>query len=270
MQHFMIDGFGGYRSRFDDVRLVQEVLDEIPPKLGLQPVMPGFMLPYYNGVVPEDCGVSGFVFLQGGHLTIHTFSFREAYFADLVSPAPFDGKQLEVMLDDAFPCPTRVVNDSRRDVIGSSPTNPDVDFGPHLIVEIEDYDGPTDMDALFDLFDRLPGEIGMTPIMRPYSVRGTLPTGEPVLSTMTMLAESHVSLHLLIEKKAAYFDLFSCSFFDEADVLPRLKDYLPGHWARQALIPRGRSYRRLRTERADEQSRTSSWMNAVGTQDSNP
>ena len=61
MYHVMIDGFRGFRSRFDDIKLVQESLEEIPAKLGLQPVMPGFMLPYYDGVVPEDCGVSSFV-----------------------------------------------------------------------------------------------------------------------------------------------------------------------------------------------------------------
>src|SRR5438034_6613835 len=82
MLHFTIDGFQGFRSRFDHVPLIQEVLEEVPTQLGLKPVMPAFMLPYYNGVVPEDCGVSAFVFLAGGHFTLHTFSFREAYFAD--------------------------------------------------------------------------------------------------------------------------------------------------------------------------------------------
>ena len=77
MLHFTMDGFGGHRSRFDDIRLVQEVLEELPVHLGLTPAMPPMLLPYYNGVEPDDCGVSGFVFLAGGHLTIHTFSFRE-------------------------------------------------------------------------------------------------------------------------------------------------------------------------------------------------
>lgn len=263
MQHYMIDGFGGFRSRFDDIRLVQEVLDEIPVRLGLQPVMPAFLLPYYNGVVPEDCGVSGFVFLPGGHLTVHTFSFREAYFADLVAPAAFDGRHLTRMLEDAFPCARTVVSDSERDQVAPVSPNPDEDFGPHLIVEVENYSGPADMDELFPLFDRLPGEIGMTPIMRPYLIQAELEGGEPVLSAMTMIAESHVSLHLLPRRRRAYFDLFSCSFFDSVQVLPRLREQLPGRWEREVLVTRGRDYRALRTERADEQSRTSSWLRAI-------
>ena len=43
--------FNGYRSRLDDLILVHEILEEIPLKLGVKPVMPPFILPYYNGVV---------------------------------------------------------------------------------------------------------------------------------------------------------------------------------------------------------------------------
>mgnify|MGYP003353021486 CR=1 FL=1 len=69
MLHCTLDGFGGHRSRFDDIRLVHELLEELPGRLGLQPAMPPMLLPYYNGVEPDDCGISGFVFLAGGHLT---------------------------------------------------------------------------------------------------------------------------------------------------------------------------------------------------------
>ena len=98
LQHSTLDGFGGHRSRFDDIRLVHELLEELPERLGLQPAMPPMLLPYYNGVEPDDCGVSGFVFLPGGHLTLHTFSFRECYFADLVAPVAFDNGELTRLL----------------------------------------------------------------------------------------------------------------------------------------------------------------------------
>ena len=114
MQHFMIDGFRGYRSRFDDIKLIQEILEECPVQLGLQPVMPGFLLPYYNGVVPEDCGVSAFLFLRGGHMAIHTFSFRECYFADVLSVLPFDARNLEAQLQSALPCSSVIVRTADR------------------------------------------------------------------------------------------------------------------------------------------------------------
>src|SRR5205823_7285811 len=99
MLHFTIDGFRGFRSRFDDAHLIQEVLEDAPAQLGLKRAMPAFVLPYYSGVVPEDCGISAFVFLAGGHFTLHTFSFRETYFADLVAPAEFDPARLRALLE---------------------------------------------------------------------------------------------------------------------------------------------------------------------------
>ena len=201
MYHFMMDGCRGFRSRFDHIQLIQEILEEVPEKLGLRPAMPAFLLPYYNSVVPEDCGVSAFVFLQGGHFTLHTFSFREAYFADLVAPSVFDYKRLRMLLEAAFPCETTTVNMVERTGGSSIHVEPDVeaDFGPHVFLDVEQYRGPRTMDALFELFDRLPSEIGMTPIMRPYVIRGTDPSGRSVLSAMAMIAESHVSVHVFRE-----------------------------------------------------------------------
>ncbi len=44
MLHFTIDGFRGFRSRFDDAHLIQEVLEDAPAQLGLKRAMPAFVL----------------------------------------------------------------------------------------------------------------------------------------------------------------------------------------------------------------------------------
>lgn len=265
MQHFMIDGFQGFRSRFDHIQLIQEVLEEVPVQLGLQPAMPAFLLPYYNGVVPDDCGVSAFVFLVGGHFTLHTFSFREAYFADLVTPATFDPKRLRLLLEAAFPCETTTANVIERTPSLLKNVEPDAaaDFGPHLFLDIEQYQGPGTMDALFSLFDQLPTNIGMTPIMRPYVIRGINSANGPVLSAMTMIAESHISLHVFPTEEKAYFDLFSCRFFDRDIVVPRIKAQLRGEYVNEALITRGNKYRLLRTQRDEELVRSQNWLHAI-------
>ncbi len=103
----------------------------------------------------------------------------------------------------------------------------------------------------------------MTPIMRPYVIRDTTADGRRVLSAMTMIAESHVSLHVFPDDERAYFDLFSCRFFDCNRVLPQLKAHLPGGRVHEALIARGRAYRVLRTERADEHAKSRSWLGAA-------
>lgn len=262
MYHFMLDGFQGYRSRLDDVRLLQELLEELPVELGLEPVMPGFLLPYYNGEVAEDCGVSSFLFLRGGHFTLHTFSFRETYFVDLLSPEPFRTDRLRARLEAALPAARVSTRVATRTETGFPDTQADAenDFGPHLLVEIEDYRGPRTMDAVFELLDRLPQAIGMTPIMRPYVVRGVDGQGGRVLSGLTMIAESHISLHVFEAENRAYFDIFSCEFFDHAAVLQAVRTELPGECRDSCVIPRGKDYRLLRTERADEQRRSRAWL----------
>ena len=264
MLHFTIDGFQGFRSRFDHVPLIQEVLEEVPTQLGLMPVMPAFVLPYYNGVVPEDCGVSAFVFLAGGHFTLHTFSFREAYFADLVAPVSFDAGRLRSILEAVFPCAITAVQTVDRQDLKDTEPDMDADFGPHLFLNVDAYQGPQSMDTLFALFDRLPRSIGMTPIMRPYVIRDRAADGRPVLSAMTMIAESHVSLHVFPDEERAYFDIFSCRFFDRDRVVPQLKACFPGGTVQEALIARGGRYRFLRTEREREHAKSRAWLHPEG------
>jgi len=264
MLHFTIDGFQGFRSRFDHVPLIQEVLEEVPTQLGLKSVMPAFVLPYYNGVVPEDCGVSAFVFLAGGHFTLHTFSFREAYFADLVAPGPFDAGRLRSVLEAVFPCAITAVQTVDRQDLKDTEPDMDADFGPHLFLNVDAYQGPQSMDTLFALFDRLPRSIGMTPIMRPYVIRDRAADGRPVLSAMTMIAESHVSLHVFPDEERAYFDIFSCRFFDRDRVVPQLKACFPGGTVQEALIARGSRYRFLRTEREREHAKSRAWLHPEG------
>lgn len=262
MLHFTIDGVQGFRRKFDDLSLIHEVLAEVPLQLGLQPSMPPFVLPYYDGAVPEDGGVSGFVFLDGGHFTLHTFSRREAYFADLVAPQEFQPPHLRARLEAAFPCAVTGVHTLDRRALADREPDLGADFGPHLFLNIEGYQGPHTLDGLFTLLDRLPDEIGMTPIMRPYVIRNTKANGHGTLSAMAMIAESHMSLHVFPDEARAYFDLFSCAFFDRDTVVPKLKVHLPGARIHEALMARGRKYRFLWAERTDEHARSRSWLRA--------
>ncbi len=265
MFHFTMDGFQGFRSRFDDLRLVHELLEEIPAQLDIQPAMPPFLLPYYNGVVAEDCGISAFVFLAGGHLTVHTFSFRECFFADLVYPEPFDARRLRYTLESTLPCETTTVHmvERRPGALHDSTVHPERDFGPHLMIDVADYTGPADMDGLFTLFDGLPARIGMTPIMRPYVIAGETPDGGRVLSAMTMIAESHIALHVRPDTGNAWLDVFSCRFFEREPVVRELEAVLGGRVVNEALVARGIDYTRLRRERDGEVQKSHAWLRAA-------
>lgn len=267
LTHFTMDGFKGFRSRFDDVKLVQEILEELPSVLKLKPVMPPFMQPYYNGVVAEDCGISGFVLLAGGHLTLHTFSFRECFFADLVYPGAFDPAKAQLTLQTTLPCRSVTTQTIERGeggdvaaVAGPMSMNTSLDFGPHLFLRLNPYEGPKEMDALFDLFDHLPQRIGMTPIMRPYILKTRAPDGTRYLSAITMIAESHITLHVFPDHGEAYFDIFSCKFFETDAVLEVLAPLLGGNIREHLLLPRGQRYTQLRTERSQAILQTHRWL----------
>lgn len=266
MNHFVMDAFNGYRSRLDDITLVLEFLEELPHKLGLKTVMPPYILPYYNGVVPEDCGISAFVFLAGGHFTIHTFSFREAYFVDLVSPQSFDSDKLESIIRETFPAEKVNSYLLERDRKESYPQNIKIDealdFGPHVFLDLNEYNGPRTMDELFTIFDTLPFQIGMTPIMRPYVVRNNVGS-EKVTSILTMIAESHISLHYFEESKRAYLDLFSCRFFNSNEVIGKLKEVFNSNVVNETLISRGSLYHQFKTGSPQKVVNNSSWVENV-------
>lgn len=266
MNHFVRDAFNGYRARLDDIILVHEVLEEIPLKLGMKPVMPPFILPYYNGVVPEDCGISAFIFLAGGHFTLHTFSFREAYFVDLVSPDPFDTAKLDTLIKEAFPAERVVSYQLERERKETYPAkieiNEALDFGPHLFLDFNNYNGPKSMDDLFTVFDTMPFQIGMTPIMRPYTVKNSV-NGEKVTSILTMIAESHISMHYFHESGRAYLDLFSCRFFNYDEVIGKLKKVFQSPVSNETLIARGSKYQQFRKVSDPEGVSSRSWLENV-------
>jgi hypothetical protein len=123
--------------------------------------------------------------------------------------------------------------------------NEALDFGPHLFLDFKDYNGPKSMDELFDLFDTMPFKIGMTPIIRPYMVKNTV-DNQKVTSILTMIAESHISLHYFEESNRAYLDLFSCRFFDYNSVIDKLKQVFKSEVSNETLIARGSKYHQFK------------------------
>lgn len=265
MNHFVLDAYNSFRSRLDDIILMHEILEKIPHKMGMKTVMPPFVIPYYNGVVPEDCGISGFVFFAGGHFTIHTFSYRETYFVDLVYPQAFDSEKLKDMIKEIFPTEKFSSYTVKRGKAESFPNNiidEKQDFGPHLFLDLSEYEGPKLLDELFDIFDTLPYQIGMTPIIRPYIIKNKL-KNEKVFSILTMIAESHISLHYFEESRKAYLDLFSCKFFDYNEIITKLKEIFKGSVSNEVLLSRGNKYHRFKNDIQVQQIKSKTWFDNI-------
>lgn len=270
MRHVVYDGFQAYRSRLDDYHLIHEFLTELPHLLGVQAVMPPMLIPYYNGVRAQDCGISSFVFLAGGHITLHTFSYREALFADIVSPEQFEAPVFIKTLQEVFPCKVsgHQICDRQHKEIVPVKYNEKTDFGPHLFTRFQASE-QMDLDQLFAVFDILPQKIGMTPIMRPYVIRTMTKNGQAILSAMTMIAESHISLHYFEETQVAYFDLFSCSPFDENLVLKELRYFLKDELNCTSCIARGSNYSTQKTRTKTHYTKSRAWSTHIINQGEN-
>ena len=98
-------------------------------------------------------------------------------------------------------------------------------YGPHLMMDLDDCDSAIldDLDACFKLLNTLPEKIGMTRITQPYVFRYAAPVREDEgITGVTIIAESHISLHTYPRKGYAFVDLFSCKPFDVEEA----RDYI--------------------------------------------
>ena len=90
--HLMLDGYGCDRSTLEDMSFIYNFLDEYPDKMDMTKIMPPYVF-RYNGSIPEDWGVSGFVLIAESHISIHTFPDKQYLSLDMFSCKPFDTEQ---------------------------------------------------------------------------------------------------------------------------------------------------------------------------------
>jgi S-adenosylmethionine decarboxylase len=90
-------------------------------------------------------------------------------------------------------------------------------YGPHLMLDLGQCNPVilNNLDACFTLLNELPEKIGMTKITQPYVFRysGAVPEDDGITG-VTIIAESHISLHTYPKKGFVFVDLFSCKPFD--------------------------------------------------------
>ena len=261
MIHIMLDAYRTTQTKLDDMMFLYEVINKITYQLQVKPIMPPMLIPYYYGTSPEDNGISAFVFLLGGHFTIHTFSYRECYFIDLLYDGNFDCDNFIALVKQDLPC-----NDFRIKVLDreskfenniDSQKSSKEDFGPHLFARVETQKNIS-MDSLFDLFETLPYDVNMTPIMRPYLLKSSK-NNPKYLSGIILVAQSHIAMHYNIETKALFIDMFSCTFTDFKPFKNSLEKYFETdiHFE---LISRGSKHEFARTDTESRRIIYNSWQ----------
>ncbi|MFH1095551.1 MAG: adenosylmethionine decarboxylase [Candidatus Micrarchaeota archaeon] len=87
--HLTMDLYGCNKKKLKDVGFVYNFLDEMPGLVGMTKIMPPYTF-QYNGVKPEDWGVSGIVLIAESHISIHTFPEKGFASVDIFSCKDFD------------------------------------------------------------------------------------------------------------------------------------------------------------------------------------
>lgn len=90
--HLMVDGYGCDRAKLEDINLIYDFLDESPSQMEMTKIMPPYVF-RYNGLVPEDWGISGFVLIAESHISVHTFPEKHYVSLDMFSCKPFNTQQ---------------------------------------------------------------------------------------------------------------------------------------------------------------------------------
>lgn len=216
MKHMMLDCYGANRDTCNDLKYIYFILNELAEELKLKPVAPPQLIPYYYGKVAMDDGISAFLLLEGGHITIHTFPFRECYFVDLFSQTDFDEAKVVDLFEHRLSYDKKISFVSCKDrKINSHEQleyNPSMDFGPHVLIKVQSKE-ELKLDNVSDFLEHLVPGINMTPITRAFVVKSSVKHPK-FLSGIILIAQSHISLHYNYKTKEIFFDIFSCAPFD--------------------------------------------------------
>jgi len=239
MKHITLDCYGGSQHLLNDLTQIYQLLNGLSYKFNLEPIAPPHLIPYYYGRVKEDSGISAFILLKGGHITIHTFPFRECYFVDILTPCDFDEQGIYSFFMSTLPFNRESsyleVIDRTQNSFDMLPYSKDIDFGPHMMTTVESKKEVT-MDSVFNFLENLVTKIDMDPITRASVLKDK--TNDPhYISGIIIIAQSHIALHYDIEKKIIYADLFSCAPFNYEIVDTLFEDL--GSIVSHSLVPRG-------------------------------
>ncbi len=239
MKHITLDCYGSVQHSLDSMILINQLLTNLTYQVGLNPITPPHIIPYYYGKVKEDIGISGYVLLEGGHVTIHTFPMRECYFVDVFSTSDYDEKAIYKFFMENLPFNEKLSNFFIRNravqAFDVLPYDPNIDFGPHVMGEIKTQ-CDISMEQMFDFLEKIVVEINMDPIIRAVVVKNVTENPD-YLSGIIIIAQSHISLHYEYATKRIYADLFSCVAFDYT-VVDKYFEQL-GQIVSSILVPRG-------------------------------
>ena len=151
------------------------------------------LVPYFNGKVKNDGGISGLILGDNFHFTCHTFSFKNTVFVDYYG----DDNKKSIVKNILFSTfDTKNYDMGNKNIQGN--------FGKHIIFKTE----PLLLNEAVGMIKAMLLEINMTPINEVIINSKS----EDRFDVLQLIAESHISFHRVGNKMVV--DAFSCKNFD--------------------------------------------------------
>ena len=260
--HFMMDAYGSIEENANNLMSINELLNGVTHELGLIPVMPPFLVPYYYCANSEDVGISAFTICKGGHVTIHTFPYRACYFVDILTDEFFTASTAESYFKERlFAKQTNSKIVDRRMIYNSPEPQIDVnkDFGPHYMIEVKGVE--LSYEWIYHWLDNIAYKINMLPIIRPYVIYDT-PKNPEYISGVLVVAQSHIAVHYNIETRIALIDIFSCEFLDDKTIRHIIEDSFGNNY-KCYLVSRGSKHDDNYKRKLARLSEGASWKNNI-------
>lgn len=207
--HFFFDGYSIDEKELANVGKVKLFMDNINKCIfnGNGKLV---LIPYFDGKVKEDGGVSGIILGENSHFTCHTFCYKNTVFIDYFGDKSKHNDVKDLILDFFTTDDFDLCNDN--DYIKGN-------FGKHIIVRPQSV---ISYDEAKKIVSTILTEIDMTPINELI----TRYSSEEQFDVIQPIAESHISFHRDADKMVV--DAFSCKYFDEDKLLSILgsDDYI--------------------------------------------
>ncbi len=99
--HLLMDGYSENKELLQDEEFLRNLLLEYPDRIGMKRISEPYII-RYEDCVPEEWGISGFVFLAESHIAIHTFVERYFVNIDVFSCKDFDTEHAAEDLKQRF------------------------------------------------------------------------------------------------------------------------------------------------------------------------
>jgi len=100
--HLMFDAYDCDPSVLDDANVLYNLLDGLPAKLGMRPMIKPYIVRTPGNDKRDPGGWSGFVLIEESHISFHTFVRRKFVTVDIYTCKSFDTERATKELKEFF------------------------------------------------------------------------------------------------------------------------------------------------------------------------